>query len=307
MSQQQNKPTLIHKDQDSLLRFTLNGGEARVLMARTTRMAQEAALIHEASDTATAAMGRLLPACAMMGGLIKEERGRLTVTVSGNGEGGRLTCGVQDNALKISVEHPQVDLPPLPDGRLDVAGFIGSTGQLVVVKDFDQGEPFTSISHLVSGELGLDFAQYFTVSEQVPSLVALGCLNQDGVVLSSGGILIQAMPGCPESTINELEMRIPFYANISREIYDRGLMELASAWFADFEPDFLGEEPLFLRCDCSREKMRRALAALGRDDLTEIAHSGEDTVLTCHFCRTSRSFNSGDVRDLLQEAKDASA
>lgn len=292
---------LIYPDPDSLLRFILRGGEARVLMARTTRMAQEAADIHQASDTATAAMGRVLPVCAMMGGLIKEEAGRLTVTIAGDGAGGRITCGVQDNRLKITVEYPQAEVPQKPDGRLDVGAYVGSRGQLAVVKDYDKGEPFTSISHLVSGELGEDFAQYFTVSEQVPSLVALGCLNRDGVVLSSGGILIQAMPGCSESTISQLELRIPFFANISREIYDRGLKELASLWFADFDPEFLGEESLFLQCDCSRDKMCRALAALGRDTLLDMAGSGEPAVLTCHFCREQRTFDQTEIRALIEE------
>ncbi|MGI6725051.1 MAG: Hsp33 family molecular chaperone HslO [Christensenellales bacterium] len=292
---------LIFPDPDSLLRFTLRGGEARVLMARTTRMAQEAADIHQASDTAAAAMGRALPACAMMGGLIKEDAGRLTVTIAGDGAGGRITCGVQANRLKITVEYPQAEVPKKPDGRLDVGAYVGSRGQLAVVKDYDKGEPFTSISHLVSGELGEDFAQYFTVSEQVPSLVALGCLNQDGVVLSSGGILIQAMPGCPDSTISQLELRIPFFANISREIYDRGLKQLASLWFADFDPVFLGEEPLYLQCDCSREKMRRALVALGRETLLEMADSGEPAVLTCHFCRKQRTFDRAEICALIKE------
>lgn len=236
-----------------------------------------------------------------MGGLLKEKAGRLTVTIAGDGLGGRVTCGVQDNHLKISVQNPQAALPPRPDGKPDVAGFIGSAGQMVVVKDYDQGEPFTSISRLVSGELGEDFAHYFTVSEQVPSLVALGCLNQDGVVLSSGGILIQALPGCPDRTIGALEMRIPFFANISREIYDRSLRELADAWFMDFSPEYLAEEALVLRCDCSRDKMRRALAALGRAELEQIVSSGEPAVLTCHFCRTERAFSTQEVADLIKE------
>ena len=295
--------SIIYPDPDSLLRFTLRGGEARVLMARTTVMTQQAADIHGASDTATAAIGRLLPACAMMGGLIKEEKGRLTLSIIGDGVGGRLTCGVKANQLKIAVEHPQASLPPISDGRLDVAGFVGNSGQMVVVKDFDKGEPFTSISRLVSGELGEDFAHYFTVSEQVPSLVALGCLNQDGLVLSSGGILVQAMPGCPDRTIGELENRIPFFANISREIFDRSLMQLATSWFEDFHPEFLGEEELQLKCDCSRDKMRSALAALGRAELEDILKKGEDTVMTCHFCRTSRTFDSGEIAALLGEGR----
>ena len=292
---------LIHQDKDSLLRLMLNDGEVRVMMVRATRMTQEAANIHQASDTATAAIGRVLPVCAMMGGLIKEEEGRLTVSISGDGAGGRITCGVQNNRLKIAVENPQAELPKLQDDRFDVAGFIGREGQIVVVKDFKGGEPFSSICRLVSGELGEDFAHYFTVSEQVPSLVALGCLNQDGVVLSAGGILIQAMPGCSNKTIAELELRIPFYANISREIYDRSLMQLATAWFADFEPTFLGEEKIVLQCDCSRDKMRRALAALGEEDLKEMLHAGEPAQLTCHFCRTERSFTPDDISAILKE------
>lgn len=291
---------LIFPDQDSLLRMTLMGGQARVLMARTTRMAQEAADIHLASDTAACAIGRLLPACAMMGGLIKDKKGRLTVSVSGDGAGGRITCGVQENRLKIAVANPQAELPRLSDDRLDVAGFVGMKGQLVIVKDYGTGEPFTSLSALVSGELGEDFAHYFTVSEQTPSLVALGCLNEAGTVLSSGGILIQAMPGCADKTISDLELRIPFFANISREIFDRSLKSLAESWLMGMEPQILGEEPLELRCDCSRDKMLRALGALGREELDDIKASGEKTTLTCHFCRTQRVFDTADVEGLLQ-------
>lgn len=291
---------LIYPDPDGLLRMTLKGGEARVLMARTTRMAQEASDIHKASDTATAAIGRLLPVCAMMGALIKDASGRLTVTVAGDGIGGRMTCGVQENRLKIAVANPQAELPPLSDDRLDVAGFVGKRGQLVVVKDYGEGEPFTSLSSLVSGELGEDFASYFTVSEQIPSLVSLGCLNQDGKVLSSGGILIQAMPGCSERTIRELEARIPFFANISREIFDRSLEELARAWFRGMDLQVLGGEGLELRCDCSREKMRRALTALGREELEDIRASGEPARMTCHFCRAERAFDTADVTALLE-------
>lgn len=292
---------IVFKDPDSLLRFTLKDGQARVMMVRTTRAAQSAADIHQASDTCIAAMGRVLPVCAMMGGLIKEEAGRLTVTIAGDGAGGRITCGVQANKLKISVENPQAELPMTPDERLDIAGFVGSKGQLVVVKDYDKGEPFASVSRLVSGELGEDFAHYFTVSEQVPSLVALGCLNQDGIVLSSGGILIQAMPGCTEQVITDLENRIPFFANISREIFDRSLRQLAEAWFQDFDPVFLGEEPIELKCDCSREKMRRALAALGKEELEDMRDTKEPAALTCHFCRTQRSFDTDEISEILKE------
>ncbi len=295
--------SMIYPDPDSLLRFTLAERQARAFMIRSTRMAQEAADIHQASDTAACAMGRLLPACAMLGGLMKEAEGRLSVTVDGDGPGGRLHCGVKNGEFKISVQNPQLQLPLTPEGRQDVGGFVGKTGKLVVVKDYGTGDPYTSVSDLVSGELGEDFASYFTYSEQTPSLVALGCLNEAGTVLSSGGILIQAMPGCGEEVIRALETRISFFANISREIYDRSLRELAEGWFKDMTPEFMAESALTLRCDCSRDKMRRALLALGRDELEKIADSGEDTRLTCHFCRTERAFPADEVRAMLQESE----
>lgn len=294
---------LIFPDPDTLLRLTLMNGQARAFMIRSTRMAQEASDIHQASDVAAAAMGRLLPGCAMLGGLMKEEAGRLSVTVDGDGPGGRMHCGVRDSTFKITVHNPQLELPLTPDGRQDVGGFVGSTGKLIVVKDFDGDNPYTSVSNMVSGELGEDFASYFTHSEQTPSLVALGCLNEAGTVLSSGGILIQAMPGCSEKTLSALEMRIPFFANISREIYDRSLRQLAESWFEDMAPEFLGEEPLSLRCDCSREKMRRALMALGREELESIRQAGEDSRLACHFCRKERVFTAQEVGQMLAESE----
>jgi molecular chaperone Hsp33 len=283
---------------DSVLRITLMDARVRVFMVRATRMAQEAADIHQASDTAACAMGRLLSACAMMDAM--NEGVRLTVSVSGGGAGGRMTCGAQEGRLKIAVQYPQAELPPTADGKLDVAEFVGRKGQLVVVKDFGEGEPFTSLSAIVSGELGEDFAHYFTVSEQKPSLVALGCLNQDGVVLSAGGILIQPMPGCPDRVITDLENRIPFFANISREIFDRDMAALAMAWFRGLEPVIAGEENVVLQCDCTREKMLRALTALGEEELRDIVQKGEPTHITCHFCRAERSFEAPEIEAILQ-------
>jgi len=296
-----NNNELIFHEADALLRMTLMGGQARVLLCRTTRLTQQAADIHQASDAATAAMGRLLSAAAMLSCMIKEERGSVTVTVSGDGAGGRLTVVGRGGQLKIAVENPQAELTAGEDGRQDVAGFVGRHGKLTVIKDMGQGEPYIGITNLVSGELGMDFAEYFTMSEQTPSLVALGCLNQSGTVLSAGGILIQAMPGCEMSVIEELERREPFFRGISRELYDRSLRELAEFWFQDMQLEVLAEDPLTLKCDCSRERMAAALRSLGAEDRADIASSGEDTVMACHFCRNEHRFTPDEVRALFAD------
>lgn len=285
---------------DGMLHMLLMGGEARVWMCRTTAMTQQAADTHLASDTAAAAMGRFLSGAAVLGATEPEEGSSVTVTVAGGGAGGKMIAVVRGGNLKVAVEHPQAALPVL-QGRQDVAGFVGARGQMTVVRDRGAGEPYIGICSLVSGELGDDFAQYFTVSEQVPSLVALGCLNQDGVVLSAGGIVIQAMPECSKHMLSQLELRLPFFAGISRELYDRGMEELAVRWFDGLDMAIVSYTPLFLRCDCSREKMRGALIALGPAELRDILSGGEDTVMTCYFCRSAHVFTPHDIRGMLAD------
>ncbi len=285
-------------ENDMMVRYLLKGGQARVFFCRTTRMAQQAADTHLASDVATAAMGRFLAGAAVLGAMEKEGQTSLTVTADGGGAGGRMTAVVKGSTMKITVDNPQAELPTL-HGKQDVAGFIGTPGRLTVVRDFGTGEPYVGISALTTGELGDDFAHYFTVSEQVPSLVALGCLNQDGVVLSAGGIVIQAMPGCTDQTLTELENRTPFFAGISRELYDRSIDELAQTWFSGMDLTELARDDLHLQCDCSRERMRAALLSLGREELQSILEEGNETKMTCHFCRSRHVFGLEEVQDML--------
>lgn len=292
---------MIYKDPDTLLRMTIGNGQARVLMCRTTRAAQTAADTHLASDVAAAAMGRVLPGTAMLSCLMDEEDSSVTLTVAGGGAGGKITCVAHGGDVKITCDEPQAEVEPLADGRLDVPAFVGKEGRLTVIKDYGTGEPYVGTSPLVSGGIAEDLAQYFAVSEQTPSTLALGCLNQHGMVLSSGGILVQAMPGCTNDMLEQLEMRVPFFAGISREIYDRSLRELAESWFDGMGLEIIAETPLFYRCDCSREKMERALIATGRAELGSMVAEGKDVEMTCWFCRTRRIFTPRDIAALLEE------
>lgn len=294
---------LIYNAEDSLLRMMVMDGQARVMMCRTTRMAQMAADTHLASDVAASALGRVLPAAAFLSAMVKEDKGSVTLTFAGDGVGGKITAVGRGDTLKITVDNPQAQLPLLPDGRQDVPGFIGSRGRLTVIKDFGAGEPYVGTSQLVSGGVAEDLTQYFTVSEQTPSLLALGCLNQDGIVLSSGGILIQAMPGCSDETLDQLEMRIPFFAGISREIYDRSMEELARAWFRDMDLQILSSNPLHFACDCSREKMRAALIATGEKELRDMIAQNKDVEMVCWFCRDRQHFAPEEIQALLDGAR----
>ncbi len=286
---------------DEMLRLTLMDGQARVLLCRTTRLSQKMASIHIPSDTACAALSRLMSGTLMLSVMMKGEEDSVTVTVAGDGPIGKMTAVGRGGDVKVTADYPQQEVPRRADGHLDVGTLVGHHGRLSVIKDIGLKEPYIGQVNLVSGELGEDFAQYYTVSEQTPSLVALGARVSDGMPLSTGGILVQAMPGCEEETLNQLELRSMLFADISRELAENDLMDLANAWFDGLEPRLEGRQELNYRCDCSRERMERALAALGREELTDILHTDGYATLTCHFCRTSRVFDENDLRRLLEE------
>ena len=288
---------------DEMLHMTLMGGQARVLLCRTTMLSYEAAKIHQPSDTACAALSRLMSGTLMLGVMMKGANDSVTVTVAGDGPMGKMTAVAHGGSVKVTAEYPQADVEKRADGHLNVGALVGHKGRMTVIKDLGLKEPYIGQVNLVSGELGEDFAQYFTASEQTPSLVALGARINDGVPLSTGGLLIQALPGCEESTLEQLEVRSMLFADISRELAENDLEELAKAWFDGLDLSVIAKQPLFYRCDCSREKMARALVTLGESELTDMIETDHHATLTCHFCRTSQEFSEDDLRKLLASAK----
>lgn len=287
---------------DEMLRLSLMEGQARVLLCRTTAMARRAAEIHQPSSTALAAMSRLMTATAMLGVMMKDPDASVTVTVAGDGPAGKLTAVAHGPRVKASMHHPEADLPLKKDGHLDVGGLVGHHGRLTVIKDLGLKEPYVGQTALVSGELGEDFAQYFTISEQQPSLVALGALVHDRFCLSAGGVLVQPLPGCPEELLEQLELRSVFFSAISREVADVPLEDLAKAWFDGLDMKLLSREALSYQCDCSRDRMEKALIALGRQELRQLIDEDGGAELTCHFCRTAHRFSRQDLIDLLERA-----
>lgn len=289
--------------QDEMLHMTLMGGQARVLLCRTTALSAEAARIHQPSDTGCAALSRLMSGTLMLGVMMKGENESVTVTVAGDGPIGKMTAVAHGGNVKVTAEYPQADVEKRKDGHLNVGGLVGHKGRLTVIKDLGMKEPYIGQVNLISGELGEDFAEYFTASEQTPSLVALGARVSGGVPLSTGGILIQAMPGCEEKTLEQLEVRSMLFADISRELAENDLESLARGWLDGLEPALIERQALSYRCDCSREKMERALVALGENELTDMIENDHHATLTCHFCRVAQEFSENDLRTLLERAK----
>lgn len=291
-----------YSEQDALLRMTICGGEARVLLMRTTALSQHAGDVHNASDTAVAAMSRMMTGTAMLGVMMKEKNASVTAIVDGGGAGGRMTCVAHGGNVKISVINPHAELPLRKDGQPDVAGFVGKDGMLTVVRDYGVGEPYVGKIDLVSGGLGEDFAAYYMHSEQTPSIVSLGSIVHQGAVLSAGGILVQAMPGCSNKTLDTLDMRAMLFSGISRDLFEDSLDDLAERWFKDLDLVKLSREPLAYRCDCSRERCERMLISLGKKQLLQLINEDHQAELTCHFCHRTHTFTEEQLKALLNSS-----
>lgn len=282
------------------LRFTAIAGRALV---------EEARKIHSLSCTAAAALGRALLMTALLGSQLKNETDSVTAVIAGDGPGGNLVCAGRYGALvKGYATNPRVELPLKPNGKLDVGGYVGSHGKLTVIRDLSLKEPYIGLCNLVSGEIAQDFAQYFTVSEQQPSLVYLGVREEPkkGDILAAGGILVQPLPGCPEAAIDKITALAPFIEDISLRLSEgEELREILCSIFRQADIHFTGEtEPRYL-CDCSRERMEKALLSIGEAELRDMIATDGKAELTCHFCNSAYTFSREELIRLLAEAKKA--
>jgi len=284
-----------------LLRGVLAGGAARAMLCDTTAMAQSARETHGATNVCAAALGRGISAAALLTATAEEETNSLTMTFKGGGPAGALVVVAHGRRLKAYIDNPGVNLPLRPDGKLDVGGAIGAGGRLTVVRDLGLKEPYVGQTLLKSGEIAEDVALYCTASEQQPTLCSLGVLVEKRV-LSSAGLLVQPLPGCDEGVLSALEMRAPVYADVSAHALEMPLEELFAAFFRGLEPEILAIEPLAYACDCSRERMERALLSMGREELLDMIREERGAEITCSFCRKAHTFSEEALRALLANA-----
>lgn len=290
-------------DKDEMLQIDLCDGQVRVMLCETTDTVQRCADIHGCTPVCTAALGRLITGTAMLGIMMKGEKENVTVTIKGDGPMGTLVAVADHGKIRACADDPKVEMPLREDGKLDVGSAVGHHGRMIVIKDLNLKENYIGQSELVSGEIAMDFAQYFTVSEQQPSLVALGVLVSGETVLKAGGLLIQPLPGCPDEIIDQLELRSPMFADISREMTFAPIEQLCEDWFRGMNPKILERTPVSYTCSCSRERMERALISLGRKELTALIEEDQGAELVCHFCHNKYFFTTEQLCELLKEAQ----
>lgn len=288
-----------------IVRYITEDGAAFVIACDSTDMVAEMERIHKPSATVTAALGRLITAASMMGDMLKSKEDSITVRMNGNGPCGDLIA-VSDymGNARAYVQNPIVEIPLNEVGKLDVKGAIGTDGQLYVIKDIGLKEPYIGQTPIVSGEVAEDITNYFATSEQTPSVCALGVLvNPDLSVSHAGGFIIQLLPGCPEETIEKIEQSISDIDSVTTMLQNGYTADdIAKRALKGINIDKLDESTMAYKCNCSKERVENALISTGIQSLQEMADSGEDTQVECHFCDKRYVFTPSDIKALINSA-----
>lgn len=292
--------------EDYIVRAVTDTGSVRAFAAATTVMVNEAHRIHQTWPIASAALGRLLTAAAMMGWMLKSEQESLTLQVTGDGPIGRVIAVADSQAhVKGYVGDPFVDLPNNQAGKLNVGGAVGQNGFLTVIRDLGLKEPYIGRVPLVSGEIGEDLTHYFALSEQIPSSVGLGVLvNPDLTIQASGGFLVQVMPEATDNDVSQLESNIGKIQSVTA-MMETGMTpeDILAVVLEGLPYEIAGRTKTVYQCDCSRERVERALVSLGEKELQKMIEEDGKAELTCHFCDKVYQFDRAELESLLNSAK----
>ncbi len=290
--------------EDYIVRATAANGFIRAFAAISTNTVEEARKIHGTTPVASAALGRMLTAGAIMGAMLKSEKDLITLQITGSGplKGVLVTSDSKSN-VKGYVVNPDADLPLKPDGKLDVGNAVG-VGTLKIIKDVGLKDPYVGSIELISGEIADDLTYYFAQSEQVPSSVGLGVLvDTDCTIKHSGGFIVQLMPGADEEIIDKLEkklMTIPYVTDMLNDGYSAEKM--LEAILGDLELEILEKSPMQYKCTCSKDRVEKAIISLGKKEISQIIEEDKKAELTCQFCGKVYNFNETELKDILLKA-----
>lgn len=289
---------------DYMVRATAAEGQIRAFVATSRETVETARKNHNTSPVATAALGRLLTAGAMMGSMMKGEKDLLTLRIEGDGPIGGLTVTADASGnVKGYAFHPEVMLPPNAQGKLDVGGALG-IGVLSVIRDIGLKEPYVGQTILVSGEIAEDLTYYYATSEQTPSSVALGVLmNKDNTVRQAGGFIIQLLPGASDDMIDRLEEKLKEIKPVTA-LLDEGKTpeQILDHILGEFGLEILDKTPVNFYCNCDKKRVEKALISIGKKELQDMIDEGKEIEVNCHFCNRNYAFSVEELKEMLNKA-----
>lgn len=286
-----------------LIRCITSDGLVMATALDSTDIVSEAERIHKTSAVVTAALGRLLTAGSMMGNMLKSEGNSITLRLAGGGPAGNIIV-VSDwqGNVRGYVGNPVVEIPLNSKGKLDVAGAVGTEGNLFITKDLGMKEPYNGCIPLVSGEIAEDITAYYAISEQIPTVCALGVLvNPDLTVKVAGGYIIQLLPAAGTDTIELIEKGMENMPSVTALLNSGETpLSIVKRALSEFEVEVLYEQEVEYKCNCSRERIETALITLGADELNKMAEESPNTEITCHFCDKVYNFSPEQLKFLAK-------
>ena len=292
-------------NKDYIVRASLANDSVRAFAISSTHLVAEARERHRTLPVVTAALGRLLSAGAIMGSMMKGDKDIVTISLKGDGPAGYITVTADSHGhVKGFPGNPNVDIPRKYAGKLDVGTAVGR-GLLTVSYDLGLKEPYSGQVEIQTGEVAEDLAYYFTVSEQLPSAVGLGVMvDTDSSVKHAGGFIVQLLPDAPEDVIELLEKKLANLEPVTT-MMEQGMTpeEILLHIFEGVDIEFTERHDVKFYCDCSKEKVKRALAAISDKDLQDIVNDDEDIEVKCFFCNTAYKFSIADIKDILSSRK----
>lgn len=286
----------------TMVRAISEDGGILCMVLDSTDIVSEAERIHKSSAVVTAALGRLLTAASFMGVMLKGEGDTVTLRLSGNGPAGMVIAVSDSNGnVRGYTQNPVVEIPLNNFGKLDVAGAVGREGVLSVSRDNGANEPYTGQIAIVTGEIAEDITHYYAISEQIPTICALGVLvNPDLTVRNAGGYLVQLLPGADDDAIKKLEENAGRLAPITRMLAEgMSPQEICCMVLEGMTPQILDSTTTAYCCPCSRERVEKALLSLGSLELSEMAAEEKDTEVVCHFCSEAYHFKPKEIAQLV--------
>lgn len=283
---------------NKLYKTLIFDGQLSLSVLDTTDMINDAIKIHKLSPTTAAALGRTLTVCTFMSSNLKNQSDKLSVVVSGDGVGGKITvCGNGNLDMRGVIDNPNASLPLKENGKLDVGGCVGKNGRITVIKNMGLKEPYSGTSKLVSGEIAEDFTSYYALSEQQPTAIALGVkIGKDGFSVGAGGVIIQALPFAEEKNLIKAEEIINSLSNVSTLIEEKGAEYIIKEYFG--ETEYQKYFPKY-NCLCSREYTENILYSLGKDELKKMIEEQGEIKVSCEFCNKEYVFDKNDVEKLF--------
>jgi molecular chaperone Hsp33 len=291
---------------DYIVRAIAANSQIRAFAITSRDIVEKARQAHNTSPVATAALGRLLTAGSMMGIMMKGDKDILTLQVKAGGPIGGITVTADSKGnVKGYVKNPDVIIPANSKGKLDVAGAVG-VGFMNVIKDMGMKEPYVGQTVLQTSEIAEDLTYYFATSEQVPSSVGLGVLMEhDNTVKQAGGFIIQLMPFAEDEVIDKLETKLKEVTSVT-SLLDEGytpemLLEKILGDFNDLE--ILDTVSTQFYCNCSKERIEKAIISIGKKDIKEMIEDGEEIEVNCHFCNTKYKFSVNELKQILKKSK----